>query len=95
MFLESDGSEIREIYISHCQIVLMEYTVVYAENMSTPEKYAVFNQKEWDRPCLIELVQIRIKDGWQPIGGVSYGKHEDFEEKVWAQAMTKMQGEEE
>ena len=95
MFLESDGSEIREIYISHCQIVLMEYTVVYAENMSTPEKYAVFNQKEWDRPCLIELVQIRIKDGWHPIGGVSYGKHEDFEGKVWAQAMTKMQGEEE
>ena len=95
MFLESDGSEIREINISHCQIVLMEYTVVYAENMSTPEKYAVFNQKEWDRPCLIELVQIRIKDGWQPIGGVSYGKHEDFEGKVWAQAMTKMQGEEE
>ena len=95
MFPESDGSEIREIYISHCQIVLMEYTVVYAENMSTPEKYAVFNQKEWDRPCLIELVQIRIKDGWHPIGGVSYGKHEDFEGKVWAQAMTKMQGEEE
>ena len=88
-------SKIREVYISHSQIVPMEYTVVYAEKMSTPEKYAVFNQKKWDRPCLIELVQIRIKDGWQPIGGVSYGKHEDFEGKVWAQAMTKMQGEEE
>ncbi len=88
-------SKIREVYISHCQIVPMEYTVVYAEKMSTPEKYAVFNQKKWDRPCLIELVQIRIKDGWKPIGGVSYGKHEDFEENVWAQAMTKMHCEEE
>ena len=42
---------------------LMEYTIVVAEKMNTPEKYAVFNHPKWDRPCLIELVKIRIKDG--------------------------------
>tara|TARA_B100001250_G_C19134383_1_gene501051 strand:+ start:156 stop:377 length:222 start_codon:yes stop_codon:yes gene_type:complete len=73
----------------------MNYTIVFAENMSTPEKYAVFNQPKWDRPCLIELVQIRIKDGWTPLGGVSYGNHEEFEGAVWAQAMVKDSTEEE
>ena len=73
----------------------MKYTIVVAENMNTPEKYAVFNYQKWDRPCLIEQVQIRIKDGWGPIGGVSYGKHEEFEGKVWAQAMIKQHSEEE
>ena len=73
----------------------MKYTIVVAERMSIPEKYAVFNQHKWDRPCLIELVQIRIKDGWAPIGGVSYGRHEEFEGEVWAQAMIKKNFEEE
>ena len=73
----------------------MNYTIVFAENMSTPEKYAVFNQPKWDRPCLIELVQIRIKDGWTPLGGVSYGSHEKFDGSVWAQAMVKDSMEEE
>ncbi len=74
---------------------LMEYTIVVAEKMNTPEKYAVFNHPKWDRPCLIELVKIRIKDGWAPLGGVSFGRHEDFEDEVWAQAMVKQGCEEE
>jgi hypothetical protein len=73
----------------------MKYTIVVAENMNKPEKYAVFNYHNWDRPCLIEQVQIRIKDGWTPIGGVSFGKHEEFEGDVWAQAMIKVDCEEE
>ena len=73
----------------------MNYTIVFAENMSTPEKYALFNQPKWDRPCLIELVRIRIKDGWIPLGGVSYGNHEKFKGAVWAQAMIKDSTEEE
>lgn len=73
----------------------MKYTIVAAENMHKPEKYAVFNQHTWDKPCLIEQVQIRIKDGWTPIGGVSFGKHEEFEDEVWAQAMIKEDNEEE
>ena len=72
----------------------MKYTIVFAENMSTPEKYAVFNYPKWDRPCLIELVQIRIKDGWTPLGGVSFGSHEQFEGPIWAQAMVKDEEEE-
>ena len=55
--------------------------------MHKPEKYAVFNYPLWDRPCLIEQVEIRIKDGWVPIGGPTFGDHEDFEDSVWAQAM--------
>ena len=73
----------------------MKYTIVIAENMNKPEKYAVFNHHTWDRPCLIEQVQIRIKDGSKPIGGVSFGKHEEFEKEVWAQAMIKEDSEEE
>ena len=73
----------------------MKYTIVVSERMHLPEKYALFNQHKWDRPCLIELVQIRIKDGWAPIGGVSYGRHEEFEGEVWAQAMIKKNFEEE
>ncbi|MBT3357052.1 MAG: hypothetical protein HOF88_03860 [Euryarchaeota archaeon] len=54
------------------------------------------NQQKWDRPCLIELVQIRIKDCWTPLGGgISYGNHEKFEGPVWAQAMVKDTAEEE
>jgi hypothetical protein len=71
------------------KMLVMKYTIVVSENMYKPEKYAVFNQQKWDRPCLIELVQIRIKDGWVPLGGVSFGDHEEFEEPVWAQAMVK------
>ena len=72
----------------------MKYTIVISENMYKPEKYAVFNQQTWDRPSLIEQVHIRIKDGWVPFGGVSFGTHEDFEGPVWAQAMVKTDEEE-
>ena len=72
----------------------MKYTVVISENMHKPEKYAVFNQQTWDRPSLIEQVHIRIKDGWVPFGGVSFGTHENFEGPVWAQAMVKNEEEE-
>ena len=73
----------------------MKYTIVVSARMHLPEKYALFNHPKWDRPCLIEQVQIRIKDGWEPIGGASYGKHEEFEGEVWAQAMIKQGSEEE
>ena len=73
----------------------MKYTIVVSERMHLPEKYALFNHPKWDRPCLIEQVQIRIKDGWEPIGGATYGKHEEFEGEVWAQAMIKQGSEEE
>jgi hypothetical protein len=38
---------------------------------------------------------MRIDTGWLPLGGVSYGEHEAFSEKVWAQSMIKEEDSEE
>ena len=74
----------------------MKYTIVVAEKMHKKEKLGVMNwSDEWDKPCLIEQVQMRIDTGWIPIGGVSYGEHETFSDKVWVQSMIKYDCEEE
>ncbi len=74
----------------------MKYCVVVAEKMHKKEKLGVLNwSDEWDKPCLIKQVQMRIDTGWIPIGGVSYGEHEAFSEKVWAQSMSKEEDSEE
>ncbi len=73
----------------------MKYAVVVAEKMHKKEEFGVINWPGWDKPCLIEQVQMRIDTGWAPLGGVSYGKHEAFSEKVWAQSMIKEEDSEE
>ena len=50
----------------------MKYCVVVAEKMHKKEKLGVINwSDEWDKPCLIEQVQMRIDTGWIPLGGVA------------------------
>ena len=73
----------------------MKYAVVVAEKMHKKEEFGVINWPRWDKPCLIEQVQMRIDTGWAPLGGVSYGEHEAFSEKVWAQSMSKEEDSEE
>ena len=73
----------------------MKYAVVVAEKMHKKEEFGVINWPGWDKPCLIEQVQMRIDTGWSPLGGVSYGEHEAFSEKVWAQSMSKEEDSEE
>ncbi len=73
----------------------MKYAVVVAEKMHKKEEFGVINWPRWDKPCLIEQVQMRIDTGWAPLGGVSYGEHEAFSEKVWAQSMIKEEDSEE
>jgi len=73
----------------------MKYAVVVAEKMHKKEEFGVINWPRWDKPCLIEQVQMRIDTGWAPLGGVSYGEHESFSEKVWAQSMIKEEDSEE
>jgi len=73
----------------------MKYAVVVAEKMHKKEEFGVINWPGWDKPCLIEQVQMRIDTGWAPLGGVSYGEHEAFSEKVWAQSMSKEEDSEE
>ena len=73
----------------------MKYAVVVAEKMHKKEEFGVINWPGWDKPCLIEQVQMRIDTGWAPLGGVSYGEHESFSEKVWAQSMSKEEDTEE
>ena len=73
----------------------MKYAVVVAEKMHKKEEFGVINWPGWDKPCLIEQVQMRIDTGWTPLGGVSYGEHESFSEKVWAQSMIKEEDSEE
>jgi len=73
----------------------MKYAVVVAEKMHKKEEFGVINWPGWDKPCLIEQVQMRIDTGWAPLGGVSYGEHEAFSEKVWAQSMIKEKDSEE
>ena len=73
----------------------MKYAVVVAEKMHKKEKFGVINWPGWDKPCLIEQVQMRSDTGWAPLGGVSYGEHEAFSEKVWAQSMSKEEDSEE
>ncbi len=73
----------------------MKYAVVVAEKMHKKEEFGVINWPGWDKPCLIEQVQMRIDTGWTPLGGVSYGEHEAFSEKVWAQSMIKEEDSEE
>ncbi len=73
----------------------MKYAVVVAEKMHKKEEFGVINWPGWDKPCLIEQVQMRIDTGWAPLGGVSYGEHESFSEKVWAQSMIKEEDSEE
>ena len=73
----------------------MKYAVVVAEKMHKKEEFGVINWPRWDKPCLIEQVQMRIDTGWTPLGGVSYGEHEAFSEKVWAQSMIKEEDSEE
>ncbi|SVB18384.1 uncharacterized protein METZ01_LOCUS171238 [marine metagenome] len=73
----------------------MKYAVVVAEKMHKKEEFGVINWPGWDKPCLIEQVQMRIDTGWAPLGGVSYGEHEAFSEKVWAQSMIKEEDSEE
>ena len=73
----------------------MKYAVVVAEKMHKKEEFGVINWPGWDKPCLIEQVQMRIDTGWAPFGGVSYGEHEAFSEKVWAQSMIKEEDSEE
>ena len=63
--------------------------------MHKKEEFGVINWPGWDKPCLIEQVQMRIDTGWAPLGGVSYGEHEAFSEKVWAQSMIKEKDSEE
>lgn len=64
--------------------------------MHKKEKLGVLNwSDEWDKPCLIKQVQMRIDTGWTPLGGVSYGEHEAFSDKVWVQSMIKCDCEEE
>ena len=41
------------------------------------------------------LAACPIGDGWMPLGGASYGEHEAFSDKVWAQSMIKCDCEEE
>jgi len=77
-------------------MLVMKYTIVVAEKMHKKEKLGVMNwSDEWDKPCLIAQVQMRIEDGWVPIGGASYGEHETFSDKVWVQSMIKYDCEEE
>ena len=73
----------------------MKYAVVVAEKMHKKEEFGVINWPRWDKLCLIEQVQMRIDTGWAPLGGVSYGEHEAFSEKVWAQSMIKEEDSEE
>ena len=73
----------------------MKYAVVVAEKMHKKEEFGVINWPGWDKPCLIEQVQMRIDTGWAPLGGVSYGEHEAFSENVWAQSMIKEKDSEE
>ena len=73
----------------------MKYAVVVAEKMHKKEEFGVINWTGWDKPCLIEQVQMRIDTGGAPLGGVSYGEHEAFSEKVWAQSMIKEEDSEE
>ena len=73
----------------------MKYAVVVAEKMHKKEEFGVINWPGWDKPCLIEQVQMRIDTGWAPLGGVSYGEHEAFSEKDWAQSMIKEEDSEE
>ena len=76
-------------------MLVMKYTIVVAEKMHRKEELGVINWPGWDKPCLIAQVQMRIEDGWVPIGGASYGEHEAFSDKVWAQSMIKCDCEEE
>ncbi len=74
----------------------MKYCVVVAEKMHKKEKLGMMNWvDEWEKPCLIAQVQMRINEGWTPLGSISYGEHEAFTEKVWAQSMIKEEDSEE
>ncbi len=73
----------------------MKFAIVVAEKMHKKEEFGVANWPGWDKPSLIEQVQMRIDTGWVPLGGVSYGEHEAFSEKVWAQSMIKEEDSEE
>ena len=45
----------------------MKYTIVVAEKMHKKEELGVLNWPGWDKPSLIEQVQMRIDTGWAPL----------------------------
>lgn len=51
-------------------------------------KYDIVQHYGPDRFPLIEMVNDKIKEGWEPQGGVSFAQGQ-YGEKVWAQAVVK------